>query len=149
MFTYGGEDKVYAPGQKRVVVEFRGWRFLLQVCYDLRFPVFARNRGDYEVALYVANWPVPRIRVWDALLDARALENQCYVLASNRVGHDPVAAYDGHSRVIDPYGKVIASCVNGQEGFATAVLDRERLEAFRRKFPVLEDGDAFTFEENG
>lgn len=143
LFGYGGEDKVYAPGRERVVAEFRGVRFLLQVCYDLRFPVFARNRGDYDAILYVANWPTARIEAWDALLRARAIENQCYVLASNRVGADPVTTYTGHSQVIDAFGRVVARCEDGREGVATAVLDLSRLSSFRQKFPVLADGDAF------
>lgn len=143
LFGYGGEDKVYAPGRERVVAEFRGVRFLLQVCYDLRFPVFARNRGDYDAILYVANWPTSRIEAWDALLRARAIENQCYVLAANRVGADPVTTYTGHSQVIDAFGRVVARCEDGCEGFVTAELDCARLASFRRKFPVLSDGDTF------
>lgn len=77
----------------------------MQICYDLRFPVWSRNRGDYDVALYVASWPVPRIEAWKALLRARAIENQCYVVAVNRVGEDPNCSYCGGSEVINPYGK--------------------------------------------
>ncbi len=146
LFGYGGEDKVYVPGCERVVVSFRGWRLLLQVCYDLRFPVFARNRGDYDAVLYVANWPASRIEVWDVLLRARALENQCYVLAANRVGSDPVASYSGHSRAVDAYGRIMAGCEDGREGFLSAVFDMEKLVAFRRKFPVLSDGDDFRMD---
>ena len=146
LFGYGGEDKVYVPGCERVVVSFRGWRLLLQVCYDLRFPVFARNRGDYDAMLYVANWPASRIEVWDVLLRARALENQCYVLAANRVGSDPVASYSGHSRAVDAYGRIMAGCEDGREGFLSAVFDMEKLIAFRRKFPVLSDGDDFRMD---
>ena len=79
LFTYGGEDRHYKAGERRTIVEWHGVRFLLQVCYDLRFPVFSRNKSDYDVALYVANWPESRRRVWDILLQARALENQCFV----------------------------------------------------------------------
>ena len=146
LFGYGGEDKVYVPGCERVVVSFRGWRLLLQVCYDLRFPVFARNRGDYDAMLYVANWPASRIEVWDVLLRARALENQCYVLAANRVGSDPAASYSGHSRAVDAYGRIMAGCEDGREGFLSAVFDMEKLVAFRRKFPVLSDGDDFRMD---
>ena len=146
MFGYGGEDKVYVPGCERVVVSFRGWRLLLQVCYDLRFPVFARNRGDYDAMLYVANWPASRIEVWDVLLRARALENQCYVLAANRVGSDSAASYSGHSRAVDAYGRIMAGCEEGREGFLSAVFDMEKLVAFRRKFPVLSDGDDFRMD---
>lgn len=144
LFTYGGEDRTYTPGTARVVVPFRGVRFLLQVCYDLRFPVFARNRADYDAILYVANWPTPRIAVWDALLRARALENQCYVLASNRIGSDPACVYPGHSQAVDPYGRVTAVAAESREDVVCATLDMERLEAFRKKFPVLADADDFS-----
>ena len=104
LFTYGGEDKHYTAGQERVVVNFRGVRFLLEVCYDLRFPVWSRNRGDYDAAIYVASWPSPRVEAWKALLRARAIENQCYVLGVNRVGKDPYCEYSGGTAGIDPYG---------------------------------------------
>ncbi len=141
LFTYGGEHLHFTAGQERVVVSFRGVRILLEVCYDLRFPIWARNRGDYDMILYVASWPVPRIAAWSALLVARAIENQCYVAGVNRVGADPACEYCGASVIIDPYGKTIAACENGQETTATAEIDMEALEAFRRKFPVLEDAD--------
>ena len=143
LFTYSGEDRHYTRGTRRVVVNFRGVRILLQVCYDLRFPVWSRNRGDYDVALYVASWPVGRIEAWSALLRARAIENQCYVVGVNRVGRDPVAEYSGASVVIDPYGRTVATCEDHHVSAAEAVLDLERLAGFRQKFPVLEDGDAF------
>ena len=146
LFTYAGEDRLYTKGEDRVVVRYGGLRFLLQVCYDLRFPVFSRNRGDYDVALYVASWPVGRIEAWSALLRARAIENQCYVIGVNRVGRDPVAEYSGASVVIDPYGRTVATCEDHHVSAAEAVLDLERLAAFRRKFPVLEDGDAFELQ---
>lgn len=144
LFTYSGEDRHYTRGTRRTIVPFRGVRFLLQVCYDLRFPVWSRNRGDYDVALYVASWPASRIAAWSALLRARAIENQCYVVGVNRVGRDPVAEYSGASVVIDPYGHTLAACEDYRTGEAEAVLDMERLASFRRKFPVLEDGDAFS-----
>ena len=89
LFTYSGEHEHYARGESRCIVEFRGVRFLLQVCYDLRFPVWSRNRGDYDAIIYIASWPVARISAWDTLLPARAIENQCYVVGVNRVGDDP------------------------------------------------------------
>ena len=144
LFGYGGEDKVYVPGCERVVVSFRGWRLLLQVCYDLRFPVFARNRGDYDAVLYVANWPASRIEVWDVLLRARALENQCYVVGANRVGDDSMCHYTGHAAIIDPYGRKISECDSEDEAVATAEINMERLAAFREKFPVLSDSDSFS-----
>ena len=146
LFTYSGEHRHYTRGTRRVVVTFRGVRILLQVCYDLRFPVWSRNRGDYDVALYVASWPVGRIEAWSALLRARAIENQCYVVGVNRVGRDPVAEYSGASVVIDPYGRTVATCEDHHVSAAEAVLDLERLAGFRQKFPVLEDGDAFELQ---
>lgn len=141
LFTYGGEHLRFTAGEERVVVEWRGVRILLEVCYDLRFPIWARNRGDYDMILYVASWPTPRVAAWSALLVARAIENQCYVAGVNRVGTDPSCDYCGGSVVIDPYGKHIATCADGVECEATAEVDMAALEAFREKFPVLRDAD--------
>lgn len=144
LFTYGGEDRRFTAGTERVVVEFRGVRILLQVCYDLRFPVWARNRKDYDLILYVASWPASRVGAWLALLKARAIENQCYVAAVNRVGTDPACEYCGGTLMIDPYGHTLAECREGEADAVTAEADMELLAAFRRKFPVLEDADDFT-----
>ena len=152
LFTYGGEDRRYTRGGDRVVARFRGVRFLLQVCYDLRFPCFSRNRmrteeqgaaddGLYDVALYVASWPTSRLEVWHTLLRARAIENQCYVAGVNRVGADMVCRYSGGTALIDPYGQAVAECLPGQEDVATCTIDLERLMTFRQKFPVLRDAD--------
>lgn len=143
LFTYGGEHLRYTAGTERVMAVFRGVRFLLQICYDLRFPTFARNRANtaYDVIIYVASWPTVRVGAWLALLRARAIENQCYVCAVNRVGTDPSCQYSGGTMVIDPYGEVTASCAMGEEDTVTACLDMEALAAFRRKFPVLDDAD--------
>ena len=141
LFTYGGEHLRFTAGDERVVVEWRGVRILLEVCYDLRFPIWARNRGDYDMILYVASWPTPRVGAWSALLVARAIENQCYVAGVNRVGNDPACEYCGGSVIIDPYGVTIAECEISQESEATAEIDMAALEAFRKKFPVLLDAD--------
>ena len=141
LFTYGGEHNHFTAGDKRVVVEYRGVRILLEICYDLRFPVWSRNHGDYDMILYVASWPTSRVEAWSALLVARAIENQCYVAGVNRVGCDPKCEYCGGSVVIDPYGKTLASCVMGQESVVSAEIDMEALAAFRLKFPVLNDAD--------
>lgn len=143
LFTYGGEQREYSPGDKRVVVEWQGVRFLLQVCYDLRFPVWSRNRGDYDVALYVANWPVNRIDVWSTLLKARALENQCYVVGVNRVGKDPACDYCGCSALFDARGHVMAECRREQSAVSVGEVDLDSLQRFREKFPVLTDADDF------
>lgn len=143
LFTYSGEDKSYTAGQERVIVEHCGVRIRLLVCYDLRFPVWCRNNG-YDLALFVASWPTSRVDAWTTLLKARAIENQCYVVGVNRTGKDPACAYCGCSMAADPYGKVIADCGRDAECAAEAEIDMEKLAAFRKKFPVLNDADAFT-----
>ena len=141
LFTYGGEHKRFTAGDERVIVEWKGVRILLEICYDLRFPIWARNRGDYDMILYVASWPTPRVEAWSALLVARAIENQCYVAGVNRVGTDPSCEYCGGSVIIDPYGKTLTACARGEECEASALIDMEMLQAFREKFPVLNDRD--------
>lgn len=141
LFTYGGEHLHYTAGRQRVVVAWGGLRFLLQVCYDLRFPVWSRNHDDYDCALYVASWPTSRIEAWNTLLHARAIENQCYVVGVNRVGNDPACRYCGGSVVVDPYGRDLAVCPRDEECAAEAELDIDALLAFRKKFPVLKDRD--------
>lgn len=143
LFKYGGEDICFTPGQRRVVVPFRGVRILLQVCYDLRFPVFSRNWGDYDLALYVANWPQGRQEAWNTLLRARAIENQCYVAGVNRVGADDNGAYAGGSMLIDINGNVIADGTNNEECIITGDIDMDKLNAFRKEFSVLEDADPY------
>ena len=145
LFTMAGETDAYVAGNRRVVVEWRGVRFLLQVCYDLRFPAFSRNRGDYDAIIYVANWPSSRIEVWHTLLRARALENQCFVIGVNISGDDTgKCLYAGDSAIIDAYGHTLAQCVSDRAESASAELDMEQLERFRTKFPVLADADEFT-----
>ena len=141
LFTFGGEHKRFTAGSERVIVTYKGFRILLEICYDLRFPVWSRNKGDYDMIIYVASWPTPRVEAWKALLTARAIENQCYVVGVNRVGEDPGNNYCGGSRVIDPYGQIMAECEDCKEMEATAKVDMEVLEAFRAKFPVLDDAD--------
>jgi predicted amidohydrolase len=127
-----------------VVVEWRGWRLLLQICYDLRFPVFARNRGDYDALLYVANWPEPRRYPWSQLLIARAIENQSYVIGVNRVGMDGKGHhYTGDSASIDPRGDAETMKASKEDVLHT-VLHREALDDFRAKFPVADDADDFS-----
>ena len=146
LFSHGHEDEHYTRGSHAVIAEWKGWRFLLQTCYDLRFPVWSRNRGDYDTVLYVANWPTPRVEAWKALLRARAIENQCYVAGVNRVGTDPSCEYCGGSAIISPYGQTLADCEDGKECVAEAEIDMQALEAFRQKFPVLNDADGFYVE---
>jgi predicted amidohydrolase len=143
LFSYGGEDKYYSPGTERVVVEWKGVRFLLTVCYDLRFPVWMRWSDDYDAILCVANWPTVRIDSWQTLLRARAIENQCYVVGVNRVGKDPNCDYCGCSAIINPYGQTIAECEKDKECSMEAVFDMEKLNAYRVKFPALKEKDKF------
>lgn len=144
LFSYAGEDKQYAAGTERVIVPFRGARFLLEICYDLRFPVWSRCRNDYDAALYAASWPVKRRNAWDVLLQARALENQCFVAAANRVGKDGNGGeYDGGSVILNPYGVPVAAVRDGEEGVAVAEIDLDAQKAFREKFPSMADGDEF------
>lgn len=144
LFAYGGEDIRFERGERRVVVEYGGVRFLLAVCYDLRFPVWLRCKGDYDAVIVCANWPVQRRLSWDVLVRARAMENEAYVLACNRTGSDPVCEYNGGSAVINPYGETLSSLPKGEEGLCFAELDTASLGAYRRNFPVLKDADAFS-----
>jgi len=152
LFRMGREDRFYAPGGARVVAEWRGWRFLLQICYDLRFPVFSRNRGDYDALLYVANWPEPRRGAWTRLLAARAIENLAYSLGVNRVGADGEGiSYSGDSGAWDFRGDPMpgvqkngeAHLERGREGLLTVPLDGTALTAFRERFPAHLDADEF------
>ena len=144
LFRMAEEFQHYTPGGQRVVVEWRGWRLLLQICYDLRFPVFARNRGDYDALLYVANWPELRRYHWSQLLIARAIENQSYVIGVNRVGMDGKGHhYTGDSASVDPRGDADVMKASREDVLHT-VLHREALDDFRAKFPVADDADAFS-----
>lgn len=143
LFSYSGEDKHYEAGKERVVVAFRGVRFFLQVCYDLRFPVFGRNCDDYDVAIYVANWPDKRRMAWDTLLRARAIENQAVVIGVNRVGADPMCVYDGGTAAIDFFGFVAVRCDDNAEQLITYEVKMDELRQYHDKFPSLADSDDF------
>ena len=143
LFGYGGEDKRFLAGGERVVVKYLGVRFLLAVCYDLRFPVWLRNRDDYDAILLVASWPDVRRFAWDTLSRARAIENTCYVAAVNRVGEDPACRYDGGTALIGPYGETLVQVEDGREGVICGEIDLAHLAAYHVKFPVLEDADNF------
>lgn len=146
LFSYAGEHKTYTPGTERIIVPYKGWRILLQTCYDLRFPVFSRNKKDYDVALYVANWPSTRVDAWNTLLKARAIENQAFVFGVNRIGTDGNGLnYTESSYCFAADGKVIST---NEENIVSAELDLNELRAFREKFPFLDDGDQFSIELN-
>jgi len=143
LFRMAQEQEHFAGGSARTVVDIKGWRVCPLICYDLRFPVWSRIRGDYDVLLYVANWPSRRRTAWSALLRARAIENVAYVIGVNRVGKDGNgASYAGDSVALDFLGQALGGD-RGGEFVETVVLDRESLANFRRDFPVHLDADAF------
>ena len=143
LFRPGGEKENFSQGKERKIFKLGSFRILPQICYDLRFPVFSRNRGDYDVMLYVANWPATRHHVWEILTRARAMENQSYLLGTNRVGTDGTGIpSNGGSCVINPIGGEILS-MDGSPGIGTATLDLEKLKSFRDKFPAWKDADHF------
>lgn len=149
LFAYAEEDKHYSPGNERLIVSVNGWKINMQVCYDLRFPVWARqqandnNLPEYDALLYVANWPERRSTAWKTLLQARAIENQCYVIGVNRVGNDGNGIYhSGDSMVIDPLGEVLYH-KNKQEDVFTITLTKEKLAEARERFPFWKDADSF------
>lgn len=144
LFSFSGEDSCYTAGSERVIWNYKGFRILPMVCYDLRFPVWSRNRSDYDIAIYTASWPQSRIGVWDVLLRARAIENQCWALGVNRVGSDPSASYNGHSAAIDYCGNPLACAPSDRECVIKTELDKEELSDFRSKFRAWEDADDFT-----
>jgi predicted amidohydrolase len=150
LFRLGGEAKRFTAGDKRVVVEWRGVKFLIQTCYDLRFPVFSRNRKteqgyDYDAIIYIASFPTARFGAWHTLSAARAIENECFVAAVNRTGVDIYCNYSGGSVLYDSYGDVIAHC-GESECIVVAELDINELNARRRRFPTLRDADLFNIE---
>jgi predicted amidohydrolase len=146
LFRMAGEDKRYLPGAERVIVPWRGWRILLQVCYDLRFPVFSRNREDYDLALYVANWPAQRRYHWRQLLIARAIENLACVVGVNRIGSDARGLdYSGDSLAIAGDGTLLLDRLN-DSGAAQVVLDGAALQQYREGFPCHLDADRFQLE---
>lgn len=147
LFSIGGEAEHLTAGAERVVVEFGGLRWLLLTCYDLRFPVWSRNRGDYDVALYPAAWPASRRFAWQTLLRARAIENEAYVIGANRTGSDPTVGYSGDSVLLDFRGLTLAE-IGNEEGIITAELDKEALEEFRTKFPTWQDADKFSIHSS-
>ena len=174
LFAFAKENEHYTAGNKRLIAQVKGWKINLQVCYDLRFPVWARqnsmrpsqieeekvanttkkkdeqvaNPYEYDILLYVANWPERRSHAWKTLLTARAIENQCYVVGVNRVGNDGKNIYhSGNSMIIDPHGEIIYHKTNDEDIF-TYTLQKEPLQEVRSKFPFLKDADEFTINNN-
>ncbi len=149
LFAYAEEDQYYNSGNKRLIASVKGWKVNLLVCYDLRFPVWSRQKPEesipeYDVLIYVANWPERRSHAWKTLLCARAIENQCYVVGVNRVGDDAKNIhYSGNSLVIDPMGQVLYHMAD-EEDVNTITLFKEKLTEVRTKYPFLNDADDFT-----
>lgn len=147
LFAMAGEGEVYTKGKKRLIVEYKGWRICPFVCYDLRFPVFARNTEEIDLLIYVASWPVPRILAWDTLLRARAIENMCYVAGVNRTGRDDNGhQYPGHSQAFDCLGATIIE-PSDKDGVFTVTLNKEAMLETRKKFPFLKDKDSFILQD--
>lgn len=143
LFNMGNEDQFFTKGEKQTIIECKGWKIVPQICYDLRFPVWSRNSSGYHILVNVANWPMVRSEVWNTLLKARAIENQCYVVASNRTGTDGAGLeYQGESQVIDYKGKVISSTTQN-EAILINTLHKNDLTLFRSKFDTLKDADNF------
>jgi omega-amidase len=158
-FAFAGEDEQYTAGTKRLIASVKGWKINLQVCYDLRFPVWARQTSlsnslsegqgglatpEYDVLIYVANWPERRSTAWKTLLQARAIENQCYVVGVNRVGKDGNGInHSGDSMIIDPLGEILYH-KKDEEDIFSITLDKKQLQTIREKFPFWQDGDNFT-----
>ncbi|MBA6156865.1 amidohydrolase [Tenacibaculum sp. S7007] len=146
-FTLAGEHEVFSSGNNKTFVSYKGWEICPLICYDLRFPVWARNTDDYDLLLYVASWPKPRIEAWDALLKARAIENMSYTIGVNRVGTDANGyEYSGNSACYDSLGNCLAKNDLGSEEVLIVHLDKESQNKTRNKFRFLEDRDRFKFQ---
>jgi predicted amidohydrolase len=147
LFAFAGEDQHYAAGNKRLIASVKGWKINLQVCYDLRFPVWARQQGEeYDVLLYVANWPEKRNHAWKTLLTARAIENQCYTIGVNRVGMDGNnITHSGDSLIVGPLGEVLYHCAFNEDVF-TITLQKDELTNTRAQFPFWKDADFFQIQ---
>ncbi|MDO6595578.1 amidohydrolase [Oceanihabitans sp. 2_MG-2023] len=146
-FTLAGEDKVYQAGNIKVIVDYKGWKICPLICYDLRFPVWARNTENYDLLLYVANWPKPRITAWDALLKARAIENMTYCVGVNRVGFDINRyEYSGSSAVYNVLGEKVSNIVLGMEQTEVVTLDKNHIKKHRDKLQFLGDKDHFNLK---
>lgn len=150
LFSIGSEHTVFSAGEERIIVPYKGWNICMQVCYDLRFPVWTRNvDNEYDLLLYVANWSSSRISSWNALLPARAIENQAYVCGVNRVGEDGLqVSYNGYSALYDMKGKLLAGFEPEEENMKVTTLSLNLLKEFREKFPAWKDADRFKIKKN-
>lgn len=144
LFTLAGENETYTAGKDKLIIEYKGFKICPLICYDLRFPVFSRNTENYDLLIYVANWPKVRVNAWDILLKARAVENMCYTIGVNRVGTDGNKhEYNGHSQVIDYLGNYVLK-PQETEGVFIVALNKEKLNETREKLAFLNDKDEFT-----
>ena len=142
LFSFVGEDKNYTPGNEKLIIEYKGWKICSLICYDLRFPVWSRNSEDYDLLIYVANWPTKRKLAWKSLLVARAIENQCYVIGVNRVGYDENNYYSGESKLVNALGETLY--VNSHvEDIYTTTISKYELNKVRTQLPFLNDKDNF------
>lgn len=147
-FTLAGEDKAYEAGSKKVIITYKGWKICPLICYDLRFPVWARNTEDYDLLIYVANWPITRVTAWSTLLKARAIENMSYVIGINRVGVDANNyQYSGNSCIVDYLGDKLASLPDNEQGNLAAKLDFNKQQLVRNKLGFLKDRDTFQMND--
>jgi predicted amidohydrolase len=143
----GGEDKSFSRGKERLVFNYRGFNISPYICYDLRFPVWSRSEGDTDLIIYSANWPFARQNVWNTLLKARAIENQCFVAGSNRTGTDGEGiSYQGGSMVINARGEEMTNAGSDSDVIINTRLSKEELTEFRKKFPVFDDADSFELD---
>jgi len=148
LFTLAGEEKVYTSGEEKLIVEYLGWKICPLICYDLRFPVFSRNTEDYDLLLFVANWPKVRTNAWDILLKARSVENMCYTIGTNRIGFDNNNfEYIGHSQVVDFIGNYMLEPQESEAVFIVE-LNKEKLYETRQKFGFLNDRDSFELKSH-
>lgn len=145
-YTPAGEDLAYQAGETDGIIDFKGWKVCLRICYDLRFPVWSRNTSDYDLLVFVANWPAPRIHAWDTLLQARAIENMSFTLGVNRIGSDANDnIYPGHSAAYDPLGACLGTAEN-KPGLTQVTLNKNDQEAIRTQLNFLNDRDSFLLQ---
>ncbi|AQS94278.1 amidohydrolase [Polaribacter sp. BM10] len=148
-FTLAGENKVYTSGVERIIINYKGWRICPLICYDLRFPVWARNTDNYDLLLFMANWPVTRIKAWETLLKARAIENMSYVIGVNRTGKDASNyEYSGNSLIVDFLGEELSSLNYNEIGIVTSVITLDKQNIVRDKLGFLNDKDSFTIYQD-
>lgn len=153
LFSYAGEHTHFHQGKERIIIAYKGWNFYPQVCYDLRFPVWNRNRFqnekyDYDCLIFIANWPEVRSEAWTSLLKARAIENMAYCIGVNRIGYDGHNIYhSGDSMVFDPAGEKLITTEKGEESIALATLSYDKMVSFRKRFPFANDWDNFHVKE--